>query len=72
MMQKSSEAQEWGVTGGERAPKAAEADEEWFAAGERASSVPPRSTRRPRALSTPRPEEPAESLGDTIADHWFR
>jgi hypothetical protein len=46
-------------------------DEEWFATGERASSPPPRSTRRPMAPSSP-PAEPAVPLGDAVADDWFR
>jgi hypothetical protein len=46
-------------------------DEEWFVAGERASSPPPRSTRRPSAPASPSAEA-AVPLGDTIADDWFR
>jgi hypothetical protein len=46
-------------------------DEEWFATGERASTPPPRSTRRPVTPSTP-PPPPADPIGDTVADDWFR
>jgi hypothetical protein len=54
----------------ERGNEAAESmDEEWFATGERASTPPPRSTRRPlTAPSAP----PADPIGDTVADDWFR
>jgi hypothetical protein len=46
-------------------------DEEWFLEGDRSSSVPPRSTRRPIQASTP-PPPAAEPIGDAEADGWFR
>jgi hypothetical protein len=50
-------------------PKAsASLDETWFADGERTSSPPPSSTRSQRISSIP----PAEPIGDTMADDWFR
>jgi hypothetical protein len=42
--------------------------DDWFATGERISSVPPSSRRAPASPSN----VPPEPIGDQLADVWFR